>query len=166
MRPIDTLLSRTGYVTLAALALGLVPSAAQAQTPMSFFPVSPCRLWDTRNPVGPTGGPAHNANTQRDFPVRGMCGVPTTAQAAVLNLTVTFGTLVNRDFGNMRAFPAGGTLPSSSVLNWAVSDPAVANGAILLLGSAGGNHITIRIDMPTGSIGQIHSLADVTGYFQ
>lgn len=166
MRSIQSLLSRTGYVALAAVGLGLVPTAAQAQTPMSFFPVSPCRLWDTRNAPGPQGGPAHNANTTRDFAVRSVCGVPTTAQAAVLNLTVTFGTLTNRDFGNMRAFPAGGALPNSSVLNWAVSDPAVANGAIILLGDSGGNHISIRIDMPTGSPGQIHSLCDVTGYFQ
>ena len=166
MRSMHTLLSRTGYVTVAAVLLGLAPSAAEAQ--MSFFPVSPCRLWDTRGAVGPAGGPAHNANTTRDFQVRGLCGIPSTAQAAVLNLTVTFGTIpvAERDFGNMRAFPAGGTLPTSSVLNWATTDPAVANGTVNLLGDAAGLHISIRIDMPTGSVGKIHSLADITGYFQ
>jgi hypothetical protein len=157
---------RARFLALAAVALGLAPSWAEAQ--MSFFPVSPCRLWDTRGAVGPTGGPAHNANSTRDFQVRGLCGIPSTAQAAVLNLTVTFGTIpaAERDFGNMRAFPAGGSLPTSSVLNWSVTDPAVANGTVNLLGDAGGMHISIRIDMQPGSLGKIHSLADITGYFQ
>jgi hypothetical protein len=166
MRSMHTLLSRTGYVTVAAVLLGLAPSAAEAQ--MSFFPVNPCRLWDTRGPTGPAGGPAHSANSTRDFQVRGLCGIPSTAQAAVLNLTVTFGPIpmAQRDFGNLRAFPAGGSLPTSSVLNFVQTDPAVANGTVNLLGEAAGMHISIRIDMPVGSTGMIHSLADITGYFQ
>src|SRR5688572_27228721 len=120
MNPIRKMFPRARFLALAAVALGLAPSWAEAQ--MSFFPVSPCRLWDTRS----THPPEHSANTTRDFAVRGLCGVPTTAQAAVLNLTVTFGTIptAQRDFGNMRAFPAGGAFPTSSVLNWAVTDPA------------------------------------------
>ena len=147
------------FLALAAVGLGLAPAWAQAQTPLSFYPLSPCRLWDTRS-----AGPAHSANTTRNFPVRGMCGVPVTAQAVALNLTVTFGTLTNRDFGNMRAYPAGTPVPPASVLNWLATDSAIANGAIIPLGDDGsGNHITIQIDMSAGSVGAIHSLSDITG---
>ena len=168
MSSIKKLFSRARFLALTALALGIAPSLAQAQAAnLSFFPVSPCRLWDTRGAIGPSGGPAHNANTARNFPVRGVCGVPTTAQAIAVNLTVTFGTLPIRDVGNMRAYPAGTGVPTSSVLNWLATDSALANGAIIPLGDDGsGNHIRIQIDMPAGSNGQIHSLADVTGYFQ
>jgi hypothetical protein len=158
-------LSKLWLVAPALMTLGIAADAA-AQTNLSFYPVSPCRLWDTRNPIGPSGGPAHNANTSRSFPVRGVCGVPTSAQAIAVNLTVTFGALPVRDFGDMRAYPAGAAVPSSSVLNWLATDSALANGALLPLGVSGGNHLTVLIDMPVGSAGQIHSLADVTGYFQ
>ena len=166
MSPITKLFPRARFLALTGLALGIAP-LAQAQTNLAFYPVSPCRLWDTRGATGVSGGPAHNANSVRNFPVRGVCGVPTTAQAIAVNLTVTFATLPIRDFGDMRASPAGGTPPSSSVLNWLAADSAIANGAIVPLGDDGtGKHIRIQIDMPVGSSGQIHSLADVTGYFQ
>jgi hypothetical protein len=165
---VEFMSSRLSKIWLAAPALMTLGLAAEAgaQTNLAFYPVSPCRLWDTRGPAGPSGGPAHNANTSRSFPVRGVCGVPTTAQAIAVNLTVTFGTLPVRDLGNMRAYPAGTTAPLASVLNWTAADNALANGAIVPLGTSGANHITIQIDMPVGSAGQIHSLADVTGYFQ
>jgi hypothetical protein len=166
MSPITKLFPRARFLALAGLALAAAPSLAHAQTNLAFYPVSPCRLWDTRAAAGPSGGPAHNANTSRSFPVRGICGVPTSAQAIAVNLTVTFGALPVRDLGNMRAYPAGTTAPNSSVLNWLATDSAIANGALLPLGTSGSNHLTIQIDMPVGSTGQIHSLADVTGYFQ
>jgi hypothetical protein len=159
-------ISKTWLFAPALMTLVLAADAG-AQTNLAFFPVSPCRLWDTRGPAGPSGGPEHTANSVRNFPVRGVCGVPTTAQAIAVNLTVTFGTLTTRDFGNMRAYPAGTAAPTSSVLNWLATDSALANGAIIPLGDDGsGNHIRIQIDMPVGSAGRIHSLADVTGYFQ
>jgi len=158
-------MSKTWLFAPALMTLVLAAEAG-AQTNLAFYPVSPCRLWDTRGLAGPSGGPEHSANTARNFPVRGVCGVPTTAQAIAVNLTVTFGTLTMRDVGNMRAYPAGTSAPTSSVLNWLATDSALANGALIPLGVDAGNHIRIQIDMPAGSTGKIHSLADVTGYFQ
>jgi hypothetical protein len=147
---------------LAVGTLAMLPASARAQTPLSFFPLTPCRLWDTRNPPGPSGGPKMPGNSNRDFPVRGICGVPSTAAAAVLNLTVTACT----DFGNLRAYPAGTTPPNASVLNFLGDNVAIANGALVPLGTAGTNHIGIQLDMMPGSLGQCHVLCDVTGYFQ
>jgi hypothetical protein len=156
--PMSTTLRHLRVLLLAGL---LLPAEAWAAGPFSFYPVTPCRIIDTRNPNGPTGGPKLNANAQRDFPILGLCGVPSTAKAASLNLTVTEPT----DFGHLRVWPAGDPLPLASVINWVTTDFAVANGAIIPLG-VGVNNISVFCGMPPGSTGQVHLIIDVTGYFQ
>jgi hypothetical protein len=121
--------------------------------------VPPCRVADTRNPVGPSGGPALGANTTRSFPVAGTCGIPPTARAVALIVTVVDET----DFGDLRLYPAGSPVPSSSTINFAVQKVRASN-AIIALGSGG--QIAVQCDMPPGSTGQTHFLFDVTGYFQ
>ena len=74
-------------MVLEATALGLV-STAEAEGPYSFHSVSPCRVVDTRWPAKATGGPALSANASRDFQIAGSCGIPTTAQAVVFNVTI------------------------------------------------------------------------------
>ncbi len=154
-------LATVGRVALIAAVLALVPRA-EAGGPFSFFSLSPCRVVDTRNAAGATGGPALAANATRGFPILGACGVPATAKAVVFNVTITQPT----DFGDLRAFPAGTTMPLASVINWVTSDFAVANGAIIPVGSSGGNHVSIHVDMPVGSSGTVHVILDVTGYFE
>jgi len=150
-----------GRLALVAAVLALVPRA-EAAGPYSFYSVSPCRVVDTRGAVGPTGGPKLNANSDRSFPILGSCGVPGTAQAVVFNVTVTEPT----DFGDIRIFPAGTTIPLASVINWVTTDFAVANGAIVPVGLSAGNHVTVHVDMPPASTGKVHLILDVTGYFQ
>ncbi len=152
---------RVGRVALLPALLALVPRA-EAAGPYSFFSVSPCRVVDTRNPTGPTGGPKLNANVARSFPILGPCGVPGTAQAVVFNVTITEPT----DFGDIRIYPAGTTMPNASVINWVTTDFAVANGAIVPVALSGGNHVTVQVDMIPASPGQVHLILDVTGYFQ
>lgn len=163
MTSITKLFARAPLPALVLAAAALAPSPAQAQ--MSFTPITPCRVWDTRN-ITP---PIHDANTTRPFAVRGVCAVPAGAQAVAINVTVVLPPPPTpRDAGNLRLYPAGpGAPPNASLLNWTPADSAIANGTIVKLGDDGaGRHLTVRIDMPTGSSGQIHSLADVTGYFQ
>jgi hypothetical protein len=154
---------RAGRVALVATALTLVPRA-EAAGPYSFFSLSPCRVVDTRNAVGPQGGPSLTANSNRSFPIEGTCGVPPTAQAVVFNITMVSPT----DFGDLRIYPAGTTAPLASVINWVTTDSAVANGAIVpvALGGPTVNNVTVRVDMPVGSTGTVHLVLDVTGYFQ
>lgn len=156
-----TNLGRAAWAVLAVSALGLA-TRADAGGPYSFFAVSPCRVVDTRNPVGARGGPALAANSGRSFPVLGTCGVPATAQAVVFNVTIVSPT----DMGDLRVFPAGTTMPTASAINWAASEAAVANGAIIPVGSSGGNQVTVWADMPPGSKGRVDVVLDVTGYFE
>jgi Calx-beta domain-containing protein len=121
--------------------------------------LAPCRLADTRGPVGPTGGPALSANSNRTFPVAGRCGVPATARAVVVNLVA-----VNPGAaGNLRVFPAGLALPLASSLNFNRARTR-ANVGIVALGADG--QVTVRCEMAAGSAAVTHFVADVFGYFE
>jgi hypothetical protein len=125
----------------------------------TFFTLDPCRLADTRSASGASGGPALAANTKRSFPVAGLCGVPSTATAVALNVTVTDET----DFGDLRLYPAGGRAPDASTINFVANKPR-ANSAVTALGLGG--QIGVACDMLPGSTGQTHLVVDVTGYYR
>jgi hypothetical protein len=146
---------------LAGLGL-LFSGVARAAGPYSFYPLTPCRVVDTRNPVGPAGGPALAANAIRNFPITGSCGVPSTAKAASLNVTVVMPT----DLGDLRIFPYQAPVPMASVINFGTADFALANGAMIPLAGIGGLDISVQTDMAPGSSGHVHLVVDVTGYFQ
>jgi hypothetical protein len=124
-----------------------------------FYTLPPCRVADTRNPVGPWGGPALAANSARTFPVSGLCDVPPTATAVAVNVTVVDPT----DEGNLRLYPAGSPAPAASAINFSAGKTR-ANNAVVFLGADG--QIDVRCDMPPGSTGQTHFLFDVMGYFE
>ena len=121
--------------------------------------MTPCRLADTRNPAGPSGGPSLAANATRAFPVTGLCGVPSAAAAVAFNVTVVNET----DLGDLRLYPAGGGIPGSSTINFAAGRVR-ANNAVIPLGTGGS--IAVRCDMPPGSAGRTDLVLDVTGYFE
>ena len=125
----------------------------------TFYTLAPCRVADTRNAAGPSGGPALGANSTRTFPVLGICGIPATATAIAINVTVAEET----DRGDLRVYPAGGMPPGASTINF-VSGTVRANNAVVPVGVGG--QITVTCDMPPGSTGQTQFLFDVTGYFQ
>ena len=53
---------------------------------LAFFPLTPCRVADTRWPTGPLGGPYLPGATERAFPIlSSSCNIPDTAQAYSLN---------------------------------------------------------------------------------
>lgn len=143
-------------VTLLVGATG----AASAAGPYQFYSVTPCRIADTRNPNGVFGGPALASNTVRSYPIRNSCGIPLTAQAVVFNFTVVQAPTA----GNLVVYPAGGAVPTTSVLNWASGEFAVGNGAIIPL-AVSTNDISVFPNMPLNAP-SIHFVMDVTGYFQ
>lgn len=126
---------------------------------LSFYSVTPCRIADTRNPAGPSGGPIIAPNSSRAFPVTGVCGVPPTAKAVSLIVVA----VAPGDTGDFRLFPTGQALPLTSALNFDAGRTR-ANNAVISLGTGG--QITLRCDMPVGSVGTVHFVADVFGYFQ
>jgi len=138
--------------TLSLVCVALAP-AAHAQ--YSYYPLTPCRVVDTRNPNGVNGGPMMVATAVRNFAMRGSCGIPTTAKGISFNVTIT-GAQSN---GYLTIFPSGGSLPVVSTINFLTTDVALANGAISGLS-------TNAQDLSVYSSANVHVIIDVSGYFQ
>jgi len=111
---------------------------------------------DTRNQAGPTGGPVLSALSDRVFPVTGACGLPSTAKAIAVNLTVTAATSA----GNLRLHAAGTAPPPASTINYGAGQTR-ANNAVVSLSSSG--EIAAYVGQASGSV---HLVVDVSGYFE
>ncbi len=67
---------------------GYFVPAGTSTSGLEFFPLTPCRIADTRNATGPLGGPSLTGGVGRAFPVQSsVCGIPSTAKAYSLNIT-------------------------------------------------------------------------------
>jgi hypothetical protein len=126
----------------------------------------PCRVLDTRDPAGPTGGTRLANPGPHDFRIHGACGVPLEATAVVLNATVV---APSRD-GDLRLFPTTSPQPDVSVLNYPGGFGALANGAIMPLGPVtvypvNPSQKDLRVLIGMTGPGTIHLLFDVTGYY-
>lgn len=121
----------------------------------SFVGITPCRMVDTRGNGfgGAYGPPSLLAEIARDFVLTGRCGVPTNAVAVSLNFTVVAPT----GDGFLATFPAAGTVPLVSTLNFRAGQ-VLANAAIVPLGAGGG--ITVYSSGASTAL-----LIDVNGYF-
>jgi hypothetical protein len=130
-----------------------VVPAPPVVNPLQFYPLSPCRVLDTRNPDGPLGGPALAGGAGRSFPIgSSQCGAALNSSAYSLNVTVVpHGTL-----GYLTAWPTGQTQPVVSTLN-SIDGTVLANAAIVPAGVGGavsffGSHDTDLV-------------VDINGYF-
>ena len=136
--PTDVILDANGYFA--------PPGSPGA---LSFYPVTPCRVADTRNAAGPTMG----AGTSRSFsiPASG-CFVPTTAAAYSINVTA----VPQEPLSYLTAWPAGSPRPTVSTLN-SPDASVVANAAIVPAGANGAIEVfvTNRTDV----------ILDINGYF-
>lgn len=125
---------------------------ATEPTALAFYPVTPCRVFDTRVGTGPLGGPSVEGGKSRDFLIPGVCGIPATAKAYSFNFTaVPPGPL-----GYLTVWPAGSTMPTVSTLN-APTGLITPNAAIVPAGTNGA--ISVFASASTDV------LADVNGYF-
>ena len=120
---------------------------------LAFYPVTPCRIADTRNPTGTFGAPSLAGGVPRTFPVpSSTCGIPASAQAYAFNMTV----VPTGPVGYLTTWPAGSPQPVVSTLN----DPTgtvTSNAAIVPAGVNGA--ITVYVTNPTDLI------IDINGYF-
>jgi len=130
--------------------------AAPGSGGLQFYPVTPCRVADTRSTqpfTGAFGPPSLAAYTGRNFPIQSsMCGIPASAQAYALNMTV----VPPGPLSFLSAWPAGQSYPGVSTLNSPNGD-VIANAAIVPAGTSGA--ITVLAGNPTDLI------IDVVGYF-
>src|SRR5882762_7616517 len=92
--------------------------AAPVPPPLNFFTLTPCRVVDTRSAGGPLA-----AGVERTFPFAGICGIPATAIAVSVNIAVTQPTAA----GNVRLYPAGSLVPTSSAINYSAGQTRTNN---------------------------------------
>jgi Bacterial Ig-like domain (group 3)/Chitobiase/beta-hexosaminidase C-terminal domain len=129
-----------------------VPAGTSASG-LEFYPLTPCRIADTRNPTGALGGPSLAANTGRAFPVQSSaCGIPSTAKAYSLNITA----VPHASLGYLTAWPSGEAQPVVSTLN-ATTGAVTANAAIVPAGTGGDVSIVVSDAADV--------ILDVNGYF-
>ncbi len=132
---------------------GFFGSSAMGATPLSFYPVTPCRVADTRNAAGTFGGPRMGAAASRDFPIpASACGIPATAKAYSLNVTV----VPQAGLSFLTLWPAGSTQPVVSTLN-SPAGRVLANAAIVPAGTNGS--VSVFVTDPTDVV------LDINGYF-
>jgi hypothetical protein len=156
--PRKLFLSASCLLLLISSSLSAQPTGLEKTVPTVtsyFIATTPCRAVDTRGNGfgGAYGPPALAEGTPRDFILTGRCGIPDTAQAVSLNMTV----VLPASAGHLSLFPLGGTVPRVSTLNFAAGQ-VIANAALVALGDGGG------ITVVTGGSGA-HLLIDVNGYF-
>ncbi len=132
---------------------GYFVDAGADSAALAFYPVTQCRVADTRNGTGVLGGPILAANGVRTLPVLiSSCGIPTSARAYSINATV----VPSGPLGYLTLWPAGQTQPLVSTLN-APTGAIVANAAIVQAGSGG----AINAFAPSAT----HLVVDINGYF-
>jgi hypothetical protein len=150
-----------------------VPSSGDPTAPLMFVAITPCRMMDTRGYdstfTGVYGSPSLTAASTRTLPVAGVtagyCGLPGTAQAVSLNVTLwpNAGTSVQW----LTLWPAGQPQPAVSTLNDyqgtvfssanGVSIYGINNAAIVPLGTGGA--FNVYVTDPT------NLFIDVNGYY-
>ncbi|HZD50989.1 MAG TPA: hypothetical protein VE178_19765, partial [Silvibacterium sp.] len=132
---------------------GYFVAGGSTSSALAFYPVTPCRIADTRNPAGPLGGPYLAAQTSRSFSVQSSsCGLPSTAQAYSLNVTAVPHSTLNY----LTTWPTGQTQPYVSTLN-SSTGAVTANAAIVPAGTNGAVSIFVYDDADV--------ILDVNGYF-
>jgi hypothetical protein len=151
-------LGRIGCLLLFS-TVPFIPLTSQAQTSnpysstaLQFIPVTPCRVADTRNSTGPFGGPEMSAGSTREFDIpQSACGIPSTAVAYSLNVTV----VPSGALGYLTVWPTGESQPTISTLN---SDGRVKGNAVIAPAGTNGG-VDVYVTDPTQVV------LDIDGYF-
>jgi probable HAF family extracellular repeat protein len=122
-----------------------------------FYPLTPCRLVDTRGADGELGGPRLVAQTARSFPLLMSSCIPAGLHpnAYSLNFTV-IPSPSGQPLGYLTVWPTGETQPGVSTLNNPTAT-VVANAAIVPAGTSG------AIDVYPSNTTDL--LIDIDGYF-
>ena len=134
-------------------------TVAPSGSAVLFYPVTGCRLIDTRGPVGPLGGPslAPAGVLDRTFPVAGTCGIPADATSISVNVTVTDAFAS----GTLLAYAGDGTPTNASTISFGAFQTR-ANNVQVRLATDGSGTIRIQNTAP----GTVDVILDVNGYFQ
>ena len=131
------------------------PNAPQG---LAFYPVTPCRVADTRAGFGFSGvfgPPALTGGVTRNFPVQqSPCGIPSSAQVYSVRMTA----IPSGALSYLTTWPEGQTLPIVSTLN-APNGGVVGNQALVPAGTQSEGPISVFASNDT------NLLIDINGYF-
>jgi ELWxxDGT repeat protein len=125
--------------------------------PTRLHTITPCRVADTRDPAGPTGGARLGSSETVVVQVTGRCGIPSTALSIAANVTVVSPSAA----GSLSVF-AGGPIVSGSTEVPVTEGKTRALHFIPGLGTAGS--LAIRPSMQAG--GSTDVILDVSGWFE
>ncbi len=148
-------------VAIAAMSARWSADAAPGDDDATFFPLAPCRLFDTRpapltvgtknTPLGP-GEP--NVHTQQVTGTNGDCTIPADATGIAMNVTIANPTAQS----NLRIYPADTPTPNASNLNWLPAQSPTPNKVDVKLSPSG----AIRLFNQNGTVDVI---GDAVGYY-
>jgi hypothetical protein len=142
-------------LTASAWSAGdLFAGPAIPPTTGDFFTLTPCRVYDTRQILDPL-----HSGTDRLIPFYGLCGVPSTARAVAINLTV----IGPSGDGDLTIYPANFPNPGISTIYFSHSE-TLANNAIFLLSTNGTG--SLRVTPFVFGNGFTGLAVDVVGYFE
>jgi hypothetical protein len=128
-------------------------------SPGAFHSLTPCRAVDTRGNGAPIQGGVLLSGVPRMLPLADVCGVPPTATAVSLNVTITQAT----GSGHVTLYRWDKGAPGTSTINF----PAAvvrANNGIFALASDGTGQLGAIATLTGG--GSVHLIIDVNGYFE
>jgi subtilisin family serine protease len=145
------------WIAVNNFSAGTVTYAVQAawtSTPgADFHTVVPCRVVDTR-----TSYPLQ-ADQSRSFLAAGHCGIPVTATALALNVTVVGAT----GGGFLILYPDNLSVPLASTINFQAGVTR-ANNSLVRLSTDGEGRVGVYSSISGGGV--VHLLLDVAGYFE
>ena len=148
-----------GDLTLTVIettGTGCVAPAATFRTQVTpastqFFPVSPCRIYDSR-----TANVPFAAGEVRRLTLAGLCGVSPTARAVAMNVTA-----VGASGGGYLSVAPGGSAGA------AAAGPAWKNGQTRAANTIVGIDATGAVDVSCQAVsGAAHLVIDVAGFFE
>jgi hypothetical protein len=131
--------------------LSLLASPSHADGPFKYYTITPCRFLDSRT----TGSLPPNADYSLVF--LGKCGLPATARAVNINLTVVNPPVA----GNISIHPPGTAANTTSSLNFTAGQ-VLANGAVAAVDAT--QKALLFPNVP-GTTLPVDVVIDVTGYF-
>ncbi|HVF61947.1 MAG TPA: hypothetical protein VNJ70_19240 [Thermoanaerobaculia bacterium] len=121
-----------------------------------FYTLPPCRLFDSRE--SGAGGPLVSG-VKALLRAHGLCGLPATAAALSVNVTVTQST----GPGHLTLFAGDAPEPGTSTINFGAGQTR-ANNAILSLATDGMGTLAVLPHVLGG--GSVHVVLDVNGWFE
>jgi hypothetical protein len=166
MDPINGALGTLHASDFQVLPLGFAPTYDPiSASATSFYTVTPCRMLDTRDPPGFTGGPALTAGVPRTLQLNASCGVPATATALSLNVTV-----VNTPgSGSLIAYPANlDAPPNVNLISYRAGSTRPNNIVVALSPPSHSGTVTVRNGelSLSSTLSGVDVIIDVNGYFQ